>query len=420
MKYKFPKNFLWGAATSAHQVEGGLKNDWTVWEKQSAERLAREAKDEYEPWQQERFPEMFEPQNYISGGAADHYNRYEEDFDIAKELGHNAHRLSIEWSRIEPEEGKFDEEALQHYKDVIKALRNRGMEPFVTLWHWPVPLWMERKGGWKSKEIDSYFERYTKKIVPALSEYVDFWITLNEPEVFAGHSYLKGHWPPQMKSYVVYRKVIRNLVRAHKRAYKVIKKGNNNAQVCVAKHNVFFEAYENKLINKLLKRVADWWWNDWFLKKISGYQDIITLNNYHHNRINFGYNKNENVHVSDMAWELYPASLAEMARELYRKYQLPIYVTEHGLADAVDSRREWFIKESLKELHGAIEEGVDVRGYLHWSLLDNFEWDKGFWPRFGLVEVDFKTQKRTIRPSAYAYAEICKNNTLEVNDAPNS
>lgn len=155
------------------------------------------------------------------------------------------------------------------------------------------------------------------------------------------------------------------------------------------------------------------WWNDWFLKKIEGYQDIICLNNYHHNRINYGFNKNENLKVSDMAWELYPESLAEVSREL-AKYKLPIYVIEHGLADADDSRREEFLKLSLKYLSEAIEGGVDVRGYLHWLLLDDFEWDKGFWPRFGLVEVNFETQERKIRPSAYEYAKIYKSNQLEL------
>ena len=148
------------------------------------------------------------------------------------------------------------------------------------------------------------------------------------------------------------------------------------------------------------------------LQKIKGYQDVIEVNNYHRNRIHYGFNKNENKKMSDMAWELYPESLACVIREL-AKYRIPIYVAEHGLADAKDSRREWFLTESLKYLHKAIEEGVPIKGYTHWSLLDNFEWDKGFWPRFGLVEVDFKPQKRTIRPSAYEYAKICKENVIE-------
>src|SRR3989344_4765636 len=133
---KFSEGFLWGAATSAHQVEGNNHNDWTQWEKENAERLSKESGEKYLP------------ENYISGKACDHYNRYEEDFDIAKSLGHNAHRFSIEWSRVEPEEGKFNEKEIEHYRDVIRALRERGIEPFVTLWHWTVPIWFQKRGGW--------------------------------------------------------------------------------------------------------------------------------------------------------------------------------------------------------------------------------------------------------------------------------
>lgn len=419
MKLTFPKGFYWGASTSAHQVEGNNHNSWSRWEKKNAERLASEAKagtDVWKKWESrdgDMFPEMFESANYISGKASDHYNQYEKDFDIAKSLGHNAHRFSIEWSRIEPEEGKFDEKEIEHYRSVLIALKERGIEPFVTLWHWPVPTWLDKKGGWENKNIDRYFEKYTQKIVDTLGDKITFWITLNEPEVFTTLSYLKGVWPPQKKSYFSYRRVIRNLVKAHKLAYLVIKKRNTKAQICVAKHNVYFEAYKGRIFNKILKTIGVWWWNDWFLKQIKGYQDIITLNHYHHNRINYGFNKNKNEKVSDMGWELYPESLAKMALEL-KKYNLPIYVTEHGLADADDSKRAWFITESLKHLHGAISEGADVRGYLHWSLLDNFEWDKGFWPRFGLVEINYETKERKVRPSAHIYRETCESNVLEL------
>lgn len=411
-KLTFPEGFLWGAATSAHQVEGDNHNDWSEWEKANAEKLAHEAKHKYAKWQQEKFPEMFEPADYVSGKAADHYNRYEEDFDIAKSLGHTAHRFSIEWSRVEPKEGEWNEEAIEHYRKVIRALRARGMEPFVTLWHWPFPLWISKIGGFESRKTVEYFERYAEKMASALPE-VKFWITLNEPEVYASHSYLKGNWTPQKRNYFAYRRVIRNLVKAHKKAYTAIKSIRSDSNIGIAKHNLYFEAYKNHPINRLLKKIADTWWNNWFLKKIKGYQDVIGVNNYHHNRIRYGFNKNENKKISDMAWELYPESLAFVTREL-AKYGLPIYVAEHGLADAEDSRRAWFLTESLKHLHEAIKEGVPIRGYTHWSLLDNFEWDKGFWPRFGLVEVDFKTQKRTIRPSAYEYANICKNNAIEI------
>lgn len=412
MKLEFPKGFYWGAATSSHQVEGNNHNDWSEWEKKNAERLVKEAKKYWQKWQQEKFPEMFDPQNYISGLACDHYNRFEEDFDIAKSLGHNAHRFSIEWSRIEPEEGKFNEKEVEHYREVIKSLRERNIEPFVTLWHWTNPLWIRDIGGWENKKTIEYFMRYVDKILLSLKN-VQFWIVLNEPEIFSSRPYLKGIWPPQKKSFVSYLKVLRNLIKAHKEAYKIIKKINPNAKVGIAKNNIYFEAAKNKLVNQTLKKFIDWWWNFFFLNQIKNEQDFIGLNHYFHNRINYGFNKNENKIISDIGWELYPQAIYCVLKDL-KKYQKPIYITENGLADARDEKREKFIKEHLKWVHRAIEEGVNVRGYFYWSLLDNFEWDKGFWPRFGLMEVDYKTLKRKIRPSALVYKKIIEANAVDV------
>jgi len=411
MSLKFPKNFYWGSATSAHQVEGGNHNDWSEWEKKNAERLAKEAKEKWQPWQQEKFPEMFNPENYISGRACDHYHLYEQDFDIAKKLGHNAHRFSIEWSRIEPEQGKFNEKEIEHYRKVILALKKRGIEPFVTLWHWTNPLWIRDMGGWENKKITDYFERYAEKISNALGENVKFWITLNEPEIYASNSYFAGVWPPQKKNLFAYLRVLNNLIKAHRKAYGVIKKANSNSKIGIAKNNIYFEAYQNKLVNRVLKKFIDWWWNFYFLNRIRNHQDFIGLNHYFHNRINYGFNKNENKKISDIGWELYPEAIYYVLKDL-KRFNKPIYITENGLADGGDKKRSWFILESLKNIGKAINEGVNVRGYLHWSLMDNFEWDKGFWPRFGLVEVNYKTLERKIRPSALQYAKICKTNEL--------
>ncbi len=409
----FPNNFLWGAATAAHQVEGGTHNDWSEWEKKNAIRLAGEAEKKFGnlPMWQDVKAQAQNPENYISGSACDHYNRFEADFDIAQSLGHNAHRFSIEWSRIEPEEGKWDKKEIEHYRKVIEALRLRGIEPFVTLWHWPLPLWIAKKGGWAWDKTPEFFSRYADRLS---KEFVDvrFWLTLNEPNIYAGHVYIKAVWPHGQKNPLLCWKVLNRLISAHKMAYQVIKKNLPSVHVSLAYNQSHFEAYQEKIINRLLKKIADWFWNDYFLINIKGYIDFIGLNHYHHSRINYGFNKNENKRVSDMGWELYPESLYHVLSRL-KKYNLPIYITENGLADSKDIQREWFIKESLSSVHKAIQEGVDVRGYLHWSLLDNFEWDKGFWPRFGLVAIDYKTQNRTIRPSAHAYATIIKNNSID-------
>jgi len=245
---QFPKSFLWGAATSAHQVEGGLQNDWTEWE-QSPQRLhdlrvSGKVKEHG-------------LENYISGVACDHYHRFLEDFTLAKKLGHNATRFSIEWSRIEPEESKFNEEALQHYQEVVHIARENGLEPFVTLWHWPIPVWLRDTGGWKSQKIVDYFSRYVEKVVSFIGEDVRFWITLNELEIYAAHSYLKGIWPPQQKNSIGYLRVLHHLISAHREAYGVIKKIHPEAQIGIAKNNVYFEAYKNKFVNKIIKWGAD-------------------------------------------------------------------------------------------------------------------------------------------------------------------
>ncbi|TSC74845.1 MAG: beta-glucosidase [Parcubacteria group bacterium Gr01-1014_44] len=364
---KFPDGFLWGSATSSYQVEGGIENnDWAA--------SAREGK--------------VPP----AGRATDHYHLYEKDFDLAKSLGHNAHRFSIEWARIEPEEGRFSEEAIEHYRKVLEALRARGMEPFVTLHHWTLPLWFAEKGGWLGKDAPKIFARYCEYVVSRLGDMAKFWITINEPEVFIAHGYLKGNWPPFKKSIFKYFKATKILLSSHLASYNIIKKINSELRVGIAKNNSYH-----------------WFWNFYFLNKIKNHQDFIGLNYYFHRR----FFKNKNKEISDMGWEIYPEGICHVLKEL-KKYKKPVYITENGLADAKDQKREKFIKEHLQWAHRALQEGVDLRGYMYWSLLDNFEWAHGFEPRFGLVEVNYETLERRIRPSAWEYAKICKANQLEV------
>ncbi|MDP2648247.1 MAG: glycoside hydrolase family 1 protein [Candidatus Yanofskybacteria bacterium] len=394
-----------GSATSSHQVEGGNANNWSVWEEKNADRLAREAERNFgklHSWPEIKLQAQ-NPRNYISGVSSDHYNRFEQDFDIAKSLGHNAHRFSIEWSRIELEEGQFNQEAIEHYKKVSRTLHERGMEPFVTLWHWTVPLWFEKKGGWESPQAADAFSRYVEKVISSLPD-VKFWITLNEPEIFALNSFYRGIWPPQKKSALTALKVVSNLIEAQKKAYGAIKQLRPDAQVGISKNNTYFESNRNP-INRVFKSIADWAWNRYIPDKLKGFQDFIGLNYYFHNRINFGFNRNRNERVSDLGWEIFPEGIYHTLKQM-QPYKLPVYITENGLADAADSQRAQFIREHLDWVRQAIQEGCNVQGYFYWSLLDNFEWDKGFWPRFGLVEVDYVTLERKIRPSALAYKKL--------------
>jgi len=210
---KFPNNFLWGTGASAHQVEGGNFNNWSEWEKKNAEKLAKEAKTYWQSWQQEKFPGMLEPKNYISGTACDHYHKFKQDFDLVKSLNHNAHRFSIEWSRIEPEKGKINQGEIEHYRQVLIALKERGLEPFVTLYHWPLPIWLAQKGGWLNPKTPYYFDRYVKIISENLFDYVNFWITINEPNQFTLNSYLRGVWPPQKKNIFKYFKILNIILK---------------------------------------------------------------------------------------------------------------------------------------------------------------------------------------------------------------
>ncbi|MEK7198120.1 MAG: family 1 glycosylhydrolase, partial [Patescibacteria group bacterium] len=326
----------------------------------------------------------------------------------------NAHRFSIEWSRIEPEEGKFNEKEIEHYRNVIRALRARGIEPFVTLWHWTMPVWFTEKDGFEKRENIKYFIRFCEYVASEFKDEVKFWIILNEPEIYASNSYFKDMWPPQKKSFILYLSVWQNLIESYCAVYKIIKKVQPNAQIGIAKNNIYFESYLNKFVNVWLKKFMDWWWNFYFLNQTKNYQDFIGLNHYFHNRINnFKFGQNENQKISDMGWELYPEAIYCVLKDL-KKYNKPIYITENGLADAQDKNRKWFIEESLNNIHKAISENVDVRSYFHWSLMDNFEWDKGFWPRFGLIEVDYKTLERKRRPSSHIYEKIAKSNTIEI------
>lgn len=392
----FPKDFFWGAATSSHQVEGGCENDWSRWE--SSEARFRELEQRGELAHRGY-------QNFISGSGVDHYNRYKEDIGFAKELGMNMLRISLEWSRIEPHEGQFSEEALAHYVDVVRTMKAQGIEPMVTLWHWPLPLWLADLGGWESPRVVEAFERFTTKVMDALGEDVRYWITLNEPEIYASQSYLDGTWPPQKKSVFVFLSVLLHLLQAHRFAYRVIRSHQPTAQIGIAKNNIWFEAADGKWWNRIVAGVASFFWNDLLLWLTKSTSTFIGINHYFHNRVDGWVNKNKNERVSDLGWELYPEALYHVVTDA-RKFGKPIIITENGLADARDEQRAWFLEESLRWLEKAVDDGAHVRGYLHWSLLDNFEWAFGYWPEFGLIHVDRKTMERTIRPSARKYQEI--------------
>jgi beta-glucosidase len=422
---KFPEGFLWGAATSAYQTEGGIINEWSEWEDNNAERLAVEGKKYWQDWQLKRFPEILTKENYICGQAADHYHRYAADFSDIEALGQNAHRLSLEWSRIEPHADIFDKDEIKHYREVLQDLKNRNIKIFLTVWHWTNPLWVRDQGGWENKKTINDFKKYVKRIAVEFKDLVDFWQPLNEPGTYIGMSYIQGVFPPQVRSFWRANRTFKNLMEAYRQCYYIIKACKPDAQVGMSHYAVYNRPYQDKLFNRLFIRAIDYFRNWRFLDAIEKTNDFIGIqfyhtDNLHINFLNMSFGKNhwgpielKNYHtdVSDMNWDIFPEGIYHLIKRA-AKYGKPIYITENGLADRDDKKREMFIKNHLVWIHKALSEGADVRGYFYWSLLDNFEWDKGFWPRFGLLAIDYRTLSRTIRPSAFKYAEICRQNAL--------
>ncbi len=401
----FPRYFFWGASTAAHQVEGGLDNQWTVWEKRHAKELALTAHQRLSwiPAWNEIKHLAEDPENYISGRGVEHYKHFRADFDTAKKLNLNAFRFGIEWARLEPKEGVWDEEAVEHYRTYIRELRARGLEPFPNLWHWTMPNWFVAKGEFQKKANIKYFERFVQKIADEYVDDLSYIITINEPNVYASFSYLTGEWPPQQKKPLTFLKVYWNLAMAHKRAYKILKKRKPSLQVGLASQLANIQAKRpHNFFDQLSTKFMRYAWNWWFLNRVSRRQDFVGFNYYFSDYYTgLGRRKNPTVPVSDVGWYMEPEGLYPLLLRVWAHYKKPVYITENGLADMNDQYRRWWLEESIVAMERAISEGVDLRGYFHWSLLDNFEWKYGWWPRYGLVKVDREhDMRRTVRPSA--------------------
>ncbi len=398
----FPKGFFWGAATASYQVEGGIENcDWAE--------AAREG----------RVP--------VCGAACEHYARYESDFDIAKSLGHNCHRLSVEWARIEPEEGKFDAKEIEHYRKVLMALRARGLEPFVTVWHFTLPLWFARTGGFERKDAPEIFARYCGHVARELGDLCAHFATMNEAMPFSSNGWRRGTWAPfkswpgiemalsgvpgsmpdmkkdtSFRNIYLYFRVIKNLIAAHNAAYREMKRAQPSLDVGLV-HQVILFHDDGRLKHRVLAAVLNWHWTHYFMSRVAKQCDSIGVNYYLHKK--FGDTRQYS--KTDMNWDIYPEGIEE-ALVMLKRYGKPLYVSEAGIADEKDVNRASYIRELVYAMERARERGADLRGYMYWSLLDNYEWSHGFDKRFGLVAIDYATQTRTIRQSAYDYARLIK------------
>jgi len=406
---RFPPGFLWGAATAAHQVEGGNRwNDW--WQYEQAGRLP-----------------------FRSGDACDQLARYADDFDMARDIGHNCHRFSIEWSRIEPAEGEFSEDALELYARMVTALRERGLEPVVTLQHFTLPAWFVAGGGWERKDAAAHFSRYVRRVVGRLGQSVTYWLTINEPTVYVSQGYINGTWPPMYcGAWLRAARVLRRLAQAHVAAFDAIKELQPRAMVSFAHNALWMEPCNpDRRLDRLAARVRDYVYNRLFFRLIgasgvpAGNLDYVGLNYYTRCSVRFaGWGPTgllgracrlahhaDTGPRSDVDWEVYPQGLAGVLQQ-FRRLNLPLFVTENGIATEDDALRCEFIEKHVEVLANAIDNGAEVLGYIHWSLLDNYEWDRGTAPRFGLAAVDFESQARALRRSALIFAQICRTNRI--------
>jgi beta-glucosidase len=420
VRYRFPDGFRWGTATSAYQVEGdNTASDWWLWEQQP-ERVAGGDR---------------------SGLACDWWRHAERDFDLMVGLHQNAARISIEWARLEPREGRWDEAAVTRYLEMLRGLRDRGMEPLVTLNHFTLPQWVADRGGWLWGGIATAFGSYAGRFAQAAAPLADFWLTLNEPVGHLISAYLLGRFAPGRSNPPALIRALVNSVRAHAAAYHALHAVQPGARVSVAAYlrpatAAAPSSPARRWLARQLDHAVNWMYLDALVSgrlngpfgvavavpDAAGTLDYIGVNYYTRSYVAFDLRRartlfirdepRREAEVSDGGYsEFYPDGLLAVLRGA-RRYGLPVYVTENGLPDADDDLRPRFIVEHLRRVAQAIDEGVPVMGYYHWSIVDNFEWADGWSLRFGLHHLDQATQVRTARPSAGLYGEISRRNAL--------
>jgi beta-glucosidase len=415
----FPDGFLWGTATSSHQVEGDNSgNDW---------------------WDWEAAPGHIHD-GVRSGRAAEWWHgRAEEDLERAAALGQNAHRLSLEWSRLEPAPGHFDDEAFARYRSILKTARGLGMTTMVTLNHFTLPRWVSRQGSWTSPFMAHQFGRLARRAAAELGDDVDLWATLNEPNVLAYMGYAKTEWPPGVGRLTTAMRALGTMLRSHAAAYQALREVREDARVGIVLSAPLFAPARAKKRDALVARGQAWAFYGAALHAIDRGTllppiapvpepvrglarsfDWLGLNYYGRYEVRFDPSAGQtllgrhvqvgSVRTDHTDWgQPSPSGLASQLRN-FGRFGVPVYVTENGVNDPQDAIRPRYLVDHVRAVHEALGLGVDVRGYFHWSLVDNFEWAEGWAPRFGLFALDRDTQERTPRASAQVYAAICRSN----------
>ncbi len=407
----FPAKFLWGAATAAHQVEGNNINS--------------------DAWLLEHLPHSMykEP----SGDACDHYHLYEQDINLLADLGFNAYRFSIEWARIEPEKGFFSNAELDHYRHVLEACHRRALTPLVTYSHFTVPRWFAFQGAWENAESADLFARYCERTTAHLGDLIAYAATFNEPDIlhllrwmgtFGGPSgpdisttlatqnaeVRRQLNAPLLNSFLTgdAQNSRENMLAAHTKRKFATKSARSSLPVglTLAMEDDQPAGPNSHFAEKQADVYGPW-------LKLAKQDDFIGVQTYTRQRVAL---KNlptpENAELTQMGYEFYPEALEHTVRYASKETGVPVMVTENGIGTENDSRRVEYIQRALAGLKRCLDDGIDVRGYIHWSLLDNFEWIFGYIPKFGLVAVDRETQKRTVKPSATMLGKIAKSNSL--------
>ena len=320
----------------------------------------------------------------------------------------NAFRFGIEWARIEPEQGVWDAAAIDHYRTYLRRLKELEITPVVTLFHFTLPEWFAAKGGFEKRRNIKYFVYYVERLLMELGQDIEWIVTINEPAIYASESYLHGHWPPNRTSKYAFVKVLHNLIAAHKKIYKLTRQ-KQKWQVSMAHNLSYVYPGDDAWLSRVSARLVNYWSNWYTVGRVRRQSDFLAVNYYSANRF-FGYrvHNSELNPVDDLGWDMQPDKLQYLLEDVAARHQLPIMITENGLADADDAHRKWWLMETIRAMNEALQHGVPLVGYLHWSLLDNFEWDKGYWPKFGLVEVDRETMQRTVRPSAKWFGAVAR------------
>ena len=414
---EMPRGFLWGAATSAHQIEGGnLHNDWALFEADAS---------------------------HISGGrpsgaAADHWNRVPEDVKLLTALGANAYRFSIEWSRVEPLEDQWDEQAWAHYESEIAQLRQADIEPMVTLLHFTLPRWMAERGGLAADDFAGRFSLFAREAALRFGAQVHWWCTVNEPNVQMYQGYVQGVWPPGLRDTGQASLAFAGLVRGHAAASAAIRAVDPDASIGAAMNLIVFDPSRRWwLLDWIAAREADKGFNWAFydsiqrgriqfhlagfpeidepLPGLAGSADFFGINYYRRNLVRFTPSAPGLVTLlqgpgplSDSGVEIYPEGLLRLMRRTWDRYKLPIIVTENGVSDATGQLRPAYLRGHAHAVARAIGDGIPVSGYFHWSLLDNFEWSEGYGPRFGLYSVDFESFERTAGSGAAEFTRLAR------------